>query len=123
MRPIEVATMNQARNWKVCTMNEFRAFMGLKRMWFSRFLRVDGDRRRVWHLGFATFEEWNPDLEIAQAARMLYGHIDNLELYVRRFIILSSFPSLTNLEQSLVFKPRRRCPLALAVDSALVTRS
>ncbi|KAJ7619752.1 hypothetical protein B0H17DRAFT_1219696 [Mycena rosella] len=42
-------------------MNEFRQFLGLKQ--------------------FKTFEEWNPDPEIASAARRLYGHIDNLELY------------------------------------------
>ena len=45
-------------------MNEFRKFLGLKQ--------------------FDSFEEWagkaNP--EIAAAARQLYGHIDNLELYV-----------------------------------------
>ncbi|KAK7008378.1 heme peroxidase [Favolaschia claudopus] len=42
-------------------MNEFREFLGLKR--------------------FADFEEWNTDPEISSAARRLYGHIDNLELY------------------------------------------
>jgi hypothetical protein len=26
--------------------------------------------------------EWNPDVEVAEAAEKLYGHIDNLELYV-----------------------------------------
>ncbi|KAH9854311.1 heme peroxidase [Lenzites betulinus] len=61
LRVVEIMGMVQARNWGVCTMNEFRAFLGLKQ--------------------FATFEEWNPDPEIAQAARQLYGHIDNLELY------------------------------------------
>ncbi|KAI0640160.1 heme peroxidase [Trametes polyzona] len=61
LRVVEMMGMVQARNWGVCTMNEFRAFLGLKR--------------------FATFEEWNPDPEIAEAARQLYGHIDNLELY------------------------------------------
>ncbi|OBZ79068.1 Psi-producing oxygenase A [Grifola frondosa] len=44
-----------------CTMNEFRAFLGLKQ--------------------FETFEEWSSDPEIADTARKLYGHIDNLELY------------------------------------------
>lgn len=42
-------------------MNEFREFLGLKR--------------------FATFEEWSTAPGIAAAARQLYGHIDNLELY------------------------------------------
>ncbi|KAJ6512310.1 heme peroxidase [Mycena vulgaris] len=50
-----------ARQWSVCTMNEFRQFLGLRR--------------------FQSFEEWNPDPEIASAAQRLYGHVDNLELY------------------------------------------
>ena len=45
LRIVEVMAMNQARQWGVCTMNEFRAFLGLKR--------------------FDTFEEWNSDPEIA----------------------------------------------------------
>ncbi|KDQ11181.1 hypothetical protein BOTBODRAFT_114735 [Botryobasidium botryosum FD-172 SS1] len=61
MRPIEMLGMEQARQWGVCTMNEFRTFLGLKQ--------------------FDSFEEWNPDEEVAEAARRLYGHIDNLELY------------------------------------------
>ncbi|KAI0829008.1 heme peroxidase, partial [Trametes gibbosa] len=61
LRIIEILSIEQARNWGVCTMNEFRTFLGLKR--------------------YSTFEEWNPDLEVAKAARQLYGHIDNLELY------------------------------------------
>jgi hypothetical protein len=42
-------------------MNEFRIRMGLK--------------------PFATFEEWNRDPNIANAAKKLYGTIENLELY------------------------------------------
>jgi len=30
---------------------------------------------------YGSFEEWNPDTETARAAELLYGHIDNLELY------------------------------------------
>ncbi|KIN02629.1 hypothetical protein OIDMADRAFT_52466 [Oidiodendron maius Zn] len=30
---------------------------------------------------FNTFEDWNPDKETARAAELLYGHIENLELY------------------------------------------
>ncbi|KAJ6549816.1 heme peroxidase [Mycena capillaripes] len=52
-RVIEILGMVQARRW---------GFLGLKQ--------------------FKEFEEWNPDPEIASAARRLYGHIDNLELYV-----------------------------------------
>lgn len=61
LRIIEVLAMEQGRAWGVCTMNEFRKFLGLKQ--------------------FKTFEEWNSDPEIAATARQLYGHIDNLELY------------------------------------------
>ena len=30
---------------------------------------------------YKSFEEWNPDKETARAAELLYGHIENLELY------------------------------------------
>ena len=30
---------------------------------------------------YKTFEDWNPDQETARAAELLYGHVDNLELY------------------------------------------
>ena len=30
---------------------------------------------------YETFQDWNPDKETARAAELLYGHIDNLELY------------------------------------------
>ena len=42
-------------------MNEFRAYLGLKSL---------GD-----------FDEWCSDKAVADAARKLYDHIDNLELY------------------------------------------
>ncbi|THV00228.1 heme peroxidase [Dendrothele bispora CBS 962.96] len=61
LRVVEMMGIEQARQWGVCSMNEFRAFLGLKK--------------------FESFEEWNPDPDIANAARRLYLHIDNLELY------------------------------------------
>uniref|UniRef100_A0A8H8CDX0 Heme peroxidase n=1 Tax=Psilocybe cubensis TaxID=181762 RepID=A0A8H8CDX0_PSICU len=61
LRLVEMMGIEQAREWGLCTMNEFRKFLGLKQ--------------------FESFEEWNPDPEISSAARRLYGHIDNLELY------------------------------------------
>ncbi|CAL1708758.1 unnamed protein product [Somion occarium] len=61
LRLIEIVGMEQARSWGVCSMNEFRKFLGLRQ--------------------FESFEEWSSDPEIANAARQLYGHIDNLELY------------------------------------------
>jgi hypothetical protein len=30
---------------------------------------------------YKNFSEWNPDPEVSRAAELLYGHIDNLELY------------------------------------------
>ncbi|KAG8913361.1 hypothetical protein FRC02_005521 [Tulasnella sp. 418] len=61
MRVNEMRTIEEASNWGVATLNEFRGFMGLK--------------------AYSPFEEWNPNPEIANAARFLYGHIVNLELY------------------------------------------
>ncbi|KAF5372318.1 hypothetical protein D9615_009241 [Tricholomella constricta] len=61
LRIAEVEGIRQARQWGLCTMNEFRVFLGLKPV--------------------ETFEEWNPDPAIAGAARQLYHHVDNLELY------------------------------------------
>ena len=61
LRVIEIMGMLQARQWGCCTMNEFRKFLGLKE--------------------FASFEEWSSDKDVADAARKLYNHIDNLELY------------------------------------------
>ncbi|KEP48319.1 linoleate diol synthase [Rhizoctonia solani 123E] len=58
---VEILGIEQARRWGVCSMNEFRMRMGLK--------------------PFATFEEWNRDPAVANAARKLYGTVDNLELY------------------------------------------
>ena len=61
-RPIEVLGMVTARkDWALCTMNEFRHFLGLKT--------------------YSSFSEWNPDPKVYKAAEMLYGDIDNLELY------------------------------------------
>ncbi|SNX87067.1 putative dioxygenase Ssp1 [Melanopsichium pennsylvanicum] len=61
-RPIEILGMITARkDWALCTMNEFRHYLGLKT--------------------YSSFSEWNPDPNVYKAAEMLYGHIDNLELY------------------------------------------
>ncbi|KAH8832679.1 linoleate diol synthase [Flagelloscypha sp. PMI_526] len=62
MRPHEVMGMEQAREWGVCTMNDFRRFLGLK--------------------PFESFLEWNSNPEVADAAEKLYGgDIEQLELY------------------------------------------
>ncbi|KAF8307548.1 heme peroxidase [Clavulina sp. PMI_390] len=62
MRVIEILGIQQARNWGCCTLNEFRRFLGLK--------------------PYHTFEEWNPDPVIADAAKKLYRTPENIELYV-----------------------------------------
>ncbi|KAF5350259.1 hypothetical protein D9758_007813 [Tetrapyrgos nigripes] len=62
MRLHEIMGIENSRRWGVCSLNDFRKFLGLKT--------------------YSTFREWNPDPEIADAAEKLYGHIDNLELYV-----------------------------------------
>ncbi|KAF8587829.1 linoleate diol synthase [Ramaria rubella] len=62
LRVVELMSIEQARSWGVCTMNEFRTFLGLK--------------------PYSSFQEWNPDPEVAETAMRLYGHIDNLELYI-----------------------------------------
>ncbi|EIW79353.1 putative linoleate diol synthase [Coniophora puteana RWD-64-598 SS2] len=62
MRLHEIMGIEANRAWGVCSLNEFRKYLGLKT--------------------YTTFLEWNPDPEIANAAEKLYNHIDNLELYV-----------------------------------------
>ncbi|KAG2157761.1 heme peroxidase [Suillus bovinus] len=62
MRLHEVMGIEANRAWGVCSLNDFRKFLGLKK--------------------YNSFLEWNPNHEVADAAEKLYGHIDNLELYV-----------------------------------------
>lgn len=62
MRVIEILGIEQARKWGCCSLNDFRRFLGLK--------------------PYSTFEEWNPDPKIADAARKLYRDPNHLELYV-----------------------------------------
>ncbi|GIZ39733.1 hypothetical protein CKM354_000310500 [Cercospora kikuchii] len=62
LKIVDVMGQLQARNvFNVCTMNEFRKYLNLK--------------------PYDSFKDWNPDKEVARAAELLYGHIDNLELY------------------------------------------
>ncbi|KAJ8594598.1 putative linoleate diol synthase [Rhizopogon salebrosus TDB-379] len=62
MRLHEIMGIEANRSWGVCSLNDFRKFLGLKT--------------------YSSFLEWNPDAAVAEAAEKLYGHIDNLELYV-----------------------------------------
>jgi len=61
MRWMEVMGIEANRRWGCCSLNEFRRYLGLK--------------------PYATFREWNPNPEVADAAEKLYGNIENLELY------------------------------------------
>ncbi|CAE6446655.1 unnamed protein product [Rhizoctonia solani] len=62
LRVVEILGIMSSRKWGVCSLNEFRKFIGLK--------------------PYDTFEDWNSDPEIATAAMRLYKHPDNIELYV-----------------------------------------
>ncbi|KAF8966303.1 linoleate diol synthase [Flammula alnicola] len=61
MRLNEVLGIEQSRKWGVCSLNDFRRFLGLK--------------------PFSSFIEWNSNPEIADTAEKLYGDIEYLELY------------------------------------------
>jgi linoleate 8R-lipoxygenase/9,12-octadecadienoate 8-hydroperoxide 8S-isomerase len=61
MRSIEVLGIIQARSWNLCTLNEFRAFVGLTK--------------------HKTFEDINPDPLVAKKLRQLYDAPDSVELY------------------------------------------
>lgn len=61
MRSVEILGIIQSRAWNVATLNEFRRFSGLKK--------------------HASFEDINPDPEVAQKLKNLYEHPDLVELY------------------------------------------
>lgn len=61
MRLVEVLGIEQCRKWKVASLNEFREFFALK--------------------PYATFEDINPNPEVANTLRQLYDHPDYVELY------------------------------------------
>jgi hypothetical protein len=61
LRPVEMLGIMQARRWRVATLNEFRAFIGLTR--------------------HRTFEDINPDPAVAAGLKALYGSPANVELY------------------------------------------
>lgn len=61
MRSVEMLGIIQSRAWNLGSLNEFRSFFGLKK--------------------HDTFEDINPDKEVAQKLRNLYDHPDFVELY------------------------------------------
>lgn len=66
LRIIEITGILTARKWNLASLNEMRAFFGLKR--------------------HETFEEINPDPEIADLLRKLYDHPDMVEMYPGLFV-------------------------------------
>ena len=71
LRVIEIMGIQQARQWGVCTMNEFRQFLGLKRMSWLLVRNWFFNLASSYFSGFNTFEEWNPDPEIAVSDDLL----------------------------------------------------
>ncbi|KAI0134483.1 linoleate diol synthase [Xylariales sp. AK1849] len=62
LKIVDILGQLQARDhFNVCTLNEFRRFLHLK--------------------PYESFEDWNQDTTVSRAAELLYGHIENLELY------------------------------------------
>lgn len=61
MKAIEMMGITQARDWNMGTLNEFREFVGLTR--------------------HETFEDINPDPEVAANLRQLYDSPDSVEMY------------------------------------------
>lgn len=62
LKVVDLMGQLQARDmFNVCTLNEFRRYLNLK--------------------PYETFEDWCTDKETARAAELLYGHIENMELY------------------------------------------
>ncbi|KAL9108619.1 MAG: hypothetical protein Q9227_006565 [Pyrenula ochraceoflavens] len=62
LKVVDIMGQLQARDlFNVCTLNEFRQYLNLK--------------------PYENFESWNANKDVARAAELLYGNIDNLELY------------------------------------------
>ena len=61
LRSVEILGIIQARSWNLASLNEFRQFSGLTK--------------------HATFEDINPDKEVAERLRNLYDNPDCVELY------------------------------------------
>ena len=106
LRFIEILGIRQARGWGLGTFNEFREFLGLKSTFScgnrSEFTDLPNDIQDTSHLkNGVTFRRSryvsSPDVAVLahlhvfffhfhkRAARHLYGHIDNLEIYVRGY--------------------------------------
>ncbi|KAF7967367.1 hypothetical protein HWV62_34487 [Athelia sp. TMB] len=85
LRVIEMMAMNKARDWKICSLNDFRNFLGLK--------------------PYSSFDEWSSSPEVAAAARAMYGDIANLELYTYGLLVdlitrVRSDPEIASMKES-----------------------
>lgn len=88
MKAVEILGMEQARGWKVATLNEVRAFFQLK--------------------PYETFIEMNSDANVATTLEALYGDIDLIELYPGVIAEQATFPDKT-MDCALVPLYRRQC--------------
>jgi linoleate 8R-lipoxygenase / 9,12-octadecadienoate 8-hydroperoxide 8R-isomerase len=61
LRAVEILGINQARSWKLASLNEFRMFFGLA--------------------PHKTFEDINSDPKVAEQLKRLYDHPDYVEIY------------------------------------------
>jgi hypothetical protein len=118
--------IEQSRQWGVCTMNEFRKFLGLKRSCifivdivlvadFSLSYRIRNIRRlESGPRNRGTIPPWvsstrSTHCSFQGAARRVYGHVDNLELYVCLLIVPKGSIMMTVPLNRLVFKQNLRC--------------
>ena len=63
LRIVDIMGIEQSRAWDLCTMNEFRKFLGLKRLFLYPVIAFLVGLQGL--AEFETFEDWNPDPEIA----------------------------------------------------------
>ena len=84
MRLHEILGITQNRAWGVCSLNDFRKYLGLKREFHFDLVARKFSSTDIHGIqpASSSFLEWNSTPEIAYAAEKLYGNIEYLELYV-----------------------------------------
>jgi hypothetical protein len=100
-RVIEVMSMMQGRQWGVCSMNEFREFLGLKK--------------------FNDFEDWSSNPEIAVSLGCLHRYRVRLTGCVCRTQPGSCMGTSTTSSSTLVFRLKTACHSVLDQVSAVGT--
>ena len=79
LKVVDIMGQLQARDmFNVCTLNEY---VPSPCKMISLLIHVTRFRRYLNLKPYENFESWNPDKKVARNAELLYGHIDNLELY------------------------------------------